>query len=183
MLFVKWAPAHQEQRDQRRECCSASPGVQVDFESGPKEAQSWARQCKGKCTCRTVERPNQIPKLWMARLSAYVASTKGASTAFLGHCCSAFVPSWTGCDPSGRRSPSTDSYQQTWQTLARHFYPHTTSWVSDYGGKIIKDTTLPNLCPPARDFQVLGGSSLSCLNPNAKETIDWVTVVPVKSMA
>lgn len=122
----------------------------------------------------------QIPKLWMVHLSAHVASTKGDPQ-----------PSWRivaqilfRASSTGRRSLSTDSSKQTRQTLARHFYPNTTSWVSDHGDKIIRDTTLPNLCPPAWDFQVVGGSSLPCsLNPNAEETIDWVTVVPVKLIA
>lgn len=162
-------------------CSSASWGGQVNFESGPKETQSWARQCKGKWNCRIVERPHQIPKLWIAHLSVYVASTKGASTVFLEHCCSGFVPSWTGCEPSGRGNLSTDSYKQTWQMLARHFYPNTTSCVSDHGGKIIRYYS-PKSVPS--HFQVLGGPSLPCcLNPNAEETIDWVAIIPVKSIA
>lgn len=69
-------------------------------------------------------------------------------------------------------SLSTDSYKQTRQMLARHFYPNTTSCVPDQGAGLL-DTTLPNLCPSARDFQVLGGPSLPCfLNPDAEETID-----------
>lgn len=35
-------------------------------------------------------------------------------------------------------SLSTDSYKQTRQTLARHFYPNTTSCVPNQGGRIIR---------------------------------------------
>lgn len=181
MLLNKRPPASQEHHDQRAECCSAIRGGQVGPECGPRETQFRARWYRGKCTWGTVEKPNQIPKLWVASVSGYVDSIIEALTAFLEHCCSVSVLSRTGGDPSDRRSPGkalTSTRDRLWQDS---FYPNVPPWLPNQGGKIITAATLPNRCPPTKDFQVVWGTSVPCSSHSnsEEETIERIMVILV----